>query len=594
MIGTISETSLKPLQAYSVKKNASVLEAAQIMAARRTDALLVVEDDETLLGIFTTKDISFKAIVTNSDVSQTCVSSIATSNPICVNIDASNIQALDIMIDKHIRHLPISNLEGNVVGMLDIISCVSQEFDVLKQASTSLFYDNNNSSEELLSLQTDIAPSENSQTSIDIYPKVGLIGVNEQPVIVAPETTIFEAATKMKSQKATAALVFDKKEKLVGILTTKDIVLRVVAAGYDANVCTVELAMTPHPDTISSESSCFEALEQMHKKKYLNIPVINGLGQVDGIVGVLSLCIAIITIFREHRASFGSLDIENTTPDLADETQSNYEDFDDSQVILERSEMSFGSTLSSNKSNHDKSAADIVYYDSGMIDSNSDNYYINTDFNDSSGYVVTEHGDQAFLDYGTYDINSYDTQSKNSNSAYTINSLSHSHYSHSSTLQKISFKFKDPLGNFYRFSMTTIDLTELKTIIAERLNSNGVYNFETVLQEFVIMYLDSDDDFIQINNNEDLYLAVQQTIHLQKYLLVLRLRDTTISNKYIKEYLLIDDCLDDKPTTETVAESKQSEQCTDTNQYLAPLLLGLVGVCDSTLETNVTRSYNLN
>lgn len=49
--GTVS--ALRPAQALTVKENMLVIEAAQLMAAKRSDCVLVVDEDEHLSGIFT-------------------------------------------------------------------------------------------------------------------------------------------------------------------------------------------------------------------------------------------------------------------------------------------------------------------------------------------------------------------------------------------------------------------------------------------------------------------------------------------------------------------------------------------------------------
>jgi signal-transduction protein with cAMP-binding, CBS, and nucleotidyltransferase domain len=49
--GTVS--ALRPGQALTVKENMLVIESAQLMAAKRCDCVLVINDDDQLSGIFT-------------------------------------------------------------------------------------------------------------------------------------------------------------------------------------------------------------------------------------------------------------------------------------------------------------------------------------------------------------------------------------------------------------------------------------------------------------------------------------------------------------------------------------------------------------
>lgn len=56
--GTVA--ALKPTAALTVPENISVAEASQLCAAKRTDCVLVVDDEEGLSGIFTAKDLAYR------------------------------------------------------------------------------------------------------------------------------------------------------------------------------------------------------------------------------------------------------------------------------------------------------------------------------------------------------------------------------------------------------------------------------------------------------------------------------------------------------------------------------------------------------
>lgn len=56
--GTVS--ALRPLPALTVPQHISVADASQLCAAKRTDCVLVVDDEEHLAGIFTAKDLAFR------------------------------------------------------------------------------------------------------------------------------------------------------------------------------------------------------------------------------------------------------------------------------------------------------------------------------------------------------------------------------------------------------------------------------------------------------------------------------------------------------------------------------------------------------
>lgn len=56
--GTVA--ALKPSPALTVPETITVAEASQLCAAKRTDCVLVVDDEEGLSGIFTAKDLAYR------------------------------------------------------------------------------------------------------------------------------------------------------------------------------------------------------------------------------------------------------------------------------------------------------------------------------------------------------------------------------------------------------------------------------------------------------------------------------------------------------------------------------------------------------
>ncbi|OMJ08814.1 Meiotically up-regulated gene 70 protein, partial [Smittium culicis] len=96
--GTVA--SLQPNTAFTVRETTTIVEAARLMAAKRADSVLVIDNEDRLSGIFTAKDIAFRAVAEGKNVHNTPVRDIATSDPLCVISDASAIDALNTMVLK--------------------------------------------------------------------------------------------------------------------------------------------------------------------------------------------------------------------------------------------------------------------------------------------------------------------------------------------------------------------------------------------------------------------------------------------------------------------------------------------------------------
>ena len=103
---------------YSVGPNATVREALEIMAQHNIGALLVI-DGQTLVGIFSERDYARKVVLKGLSSNDAKVSEVMTSKVITINTKHSIDQCMQIMTDKHIRHLPIVN-DSQVLGLISI------------------------------------------------------------------------------------------------------------------------------------------------------------------------------------------------------------------------------------------------------------------------------------------------------------------------------------------------------------------------------------------------------------------------------------------------------------------------------------------
>ena len=110
------EQSKRPV--YSVGPNATVREALEIMAQHNIGALLVI-DGQTLVGIFSERDYARKVVLKGLSSNDAKVSEVMTSKVITINTKHSIDQCMQIMTDKHIRHLPIVN-DSQVLGLISI------------------------------------------------------------------------------------------------------------------------------------------------------------------------------------------------------------------------------------------------------------------------------------------------------------------------------------------------------------------------------------------------------------------------------------------------------------------------------------------
>ena len=101
---------------------------------------------------------------------------------------------------------------------------------------------------------------------------------------VSPATTVRETAQYMKDRNIGAVCVLDDT-CLVGILSERDMMNRVVAAGLDPDSTKASAVMTPKPVVVQAKNNCTECMKIMKRSGVRHLPVVDG----DKLLGMISL-----------------------------------------------------------------------------------------------------------------------------------------------------------------------------------------------------------------------------------------------------------------------------------------------------------------
>jgi CBS domain-containing protein len=115
-IGTILHH--KGTTVWTISPQATVFEAIQLLERKNIGALPVVENDK-LLGIFSERDYARKVALEGKSSHNTKVRDILTANVATITPHETVEDAMRIMTDKHIRHLPVME-DDRMVGFVSI------------------------------------------------------------------------------------------------------------------------------------------------------------------------------------------------------------------------------------------------------------------------------------------------------------------------------------------------------------------------------------------------------------------------------------------------------------------------------------------
>jgi CBS domain-containing protein len=114
---------------YSILPNDTVFDALSVLVDKNVGALVVLSENDKVLGIFSERDYARRVILKGRASKETLIREIMTENPFTVTEDDSIQDCMVKMTDKHIRHLPVTDDQNRLVGMISIGDVVKYVID---------------------------------------------------------------------------------------------------------------------------------------------------------------------------------------------------------------------------------------------------------------------------------------------------------------------------------------------------------------------------------------------------------------------------------------------------------------------------------
>jgi CBS domain-containing protein len=98
------------------------------------------------------------------------------------------------------------------------------------------------------------------------------------------DETAWQAAERMHQHAVGALVVVDAENLVVGILTDRDLVERVMATNRDARTTKVEQVMTRSPVTVNADAPLESVLARMKQGRFRRVPVVDDSDRLVGLV----------------------------------------------------------------------------------------------------------------------------------------------------------------------------------------------------------------------------------------------------------------------------------------------------------------------
>jgi CBS domain-containing protein len=111
--------SKKGFHIWLVGKDATVLQAALLMNEHKIGSLVVMDQDR-MAGMFTERDILQRVVGEQRDPARTTVGEVMTVEVACCTLQTTIEEARMALKERRIRHLPVIDGEGHLLGLISI------------------------------------------------------------------------------------------------------------------------------------------------------------------------------------------------------------------------------------------------------------------------------------------------------------------------------------------------------------------------------------------------------------------------------------------------------------------------------------------
>lgn len=126
----------KESRLITIDTEATVYEALELMMQYNISAILIV-DNNALKGIFTERDYARKVVLKGKSSKEVHIKDVMTPSPIVISPQDSLDHCMELMTDKHIRHLPVME-NHQLAGMISIGDVVKYIIEDQKQIIKNL------------------------------------------------------------------------------------------------------------------------------------------------------------------------------------------------------------------------------------------------------------------------------------------------------------------------------------------------------------------------------------------------------------------------------------------------------------------------
>lgn len=259
--------------------------AAQRMEKEGMGSLVVVEEDRPV-GVLTDRDLVLHVLAGRRDANEARVRDAVARPAVTIRADASLPDATDLMRRRRLRRLPVVDSEGSLVGVItadDVVRLLAEEVMGLARVAASQ-----------LPVGASVGAEAAGAAAAGLKPPPGLRLVEHYRSDVKclrADTNARALADMMKAEAVGCVVATSDGEDAIGIVTDRDLAIRIVASDSDPDATPVSAIMSAPPVTAEATQPLDEVVAKMSAHGVRRLPILSG-GRAIGMVTYDDLLVA--------------------------------------------------------------------------------------------------------------------------------------------------------------------------------------------------------------------------------------------------------------------------------------------------------------
>lgn len=147
--------------------------------------------------------------------------------------------------------------------------------------------------EQQIAAEQDLFDGHSLQRPISELPEL-------RPVVCLPSTAKVSDAIKSMTEKRVGIIMIVDDEKLVGVFSERDVLVKVAASDLDINTTPVAGLMTPDPQSLRSTDEIVYALNLMSVGGYRHVPIVDESNHPVAVVSMRDIVEHIVSQYPDE------------------------------------------------------------------------------------------------------------------------------------------------------------------------------------------------------------------------------------------------------------------------------------------------------